>query len=349
MKVDEILQRIEKVTGLDKLPDQLVILSKLHKVIGDDDFEEALKDKKVWQQALKLFYESFASSRIYKYAAKELLNSENVDNIVKSRKETVKYQKAPDAYYVSDVYLSMARLQNISPRETDAKYWEIFVTLIHLGENQSTAFMATSALLKKCGLSGDRKEYLAHILSKLSDPDFVIEINPLEEFLPIVEDYLQGKLSLTENLGMMSNRASESISETIEEARESVSKKHIEKKKAGKSKAIINPAKLMHGWIIAVAIIIANIVLWQFKLGNFTKFLHILAILAAITSVVYDKILRNKVIGMLLLLTSILLTVCCIGSLTSAIFKFINYKIIGGWKWILLQLKNLFSIFRFQK
>lgn len=77
MEVDEILQRIEKVTGFDKLPDQLVILSKLRKVIEYNDAEEVLKDKTVWQQALKLFYESFASSRIYKYAAKELLNSEN--------------------------------------------------------------------------------------------------------------------------------------------------------------------------------------------------------------------------------------------------------------------------------
>lgn len=347
MEVDDILQRIEKVTGFDKLPDQLVVLSKLRKVLENNDNEEVLKDKKVWQQALKMFYESFASSRIYKYAAKELLNSENVDNIVKSRKETVKYQKAPDAYYVSDVYLSMARLQNIAPKETNDKYWEIYVTLIHLGENESTAFMATSALLKKCGLSGDRKEYLAHILSRLSYPDLAMEINPSEDILPIIEDYLQGKLSLTENLGMMSNRASESISETMEEARESISQRHIAKKRAGKTKAIINPAKLMHGWIVAVALVLVNIVLWQFKLGAFTKFLHILAILAAIASVVYDKILRNRVIGMLLLLTSILLTICCIGSLTSAIFKFINYKIIGGFKWISLQLKNLFSTFRF--
>ena len=347
MGIDGLLSRIEKVTGFDRIPDQLLILSKLTKGSSVEEFEQEAKDKQAWQRSVKEYYDSFASSRIYKFACKELLDTENIDTLVQSRKDTVKYQKAPDAFYVTDFYLSMARLHNISSSESDEKYWDLYSTLISLGENYCTALMATSALLKKCGLPDDRKLFLAHILSKMRNSNGDLQLTPSEELRPIVSDYLEGKVSMTEAIGLIPNQATEVIHKKGGEVRETVRKKHEEKKKEGKTKIPLNPAKLLHGWALAVIVVVINVVLWNFKLGTFMKFLHVLAIMSAIASIVYEKILKNRTLGMLLLLVSILLTAFVIAAMVKGIFKFLNSTIVkftkgifGGWGWIVSNLKK---------
>lgn len=356
MSIDGLISRIEKVTGFDRLPDQLLILSKLVKDSTIDEFETQARDKQAWQKSVKEYYDSFANSRIYKFACKELLDTENIDTLVKSRKDTVKYQKAPDAFYVTDFYLSMARLHNIPSSESDEKYWDLYSTLISLGENYCTALMATSALLKKCGLPDDRKLFLAHVLSKLRNSNGELQLTPSEELRPIVNDYLEGKVSMTEAVGLIPNQATEAIHRKGVEVRENVRKKHEEKKKEGKTKVPINPAKLLHGWVIALIVVVINVILWNFHLGTFMKFLQILAILSAIVSIVYEKIFKNRVLGMLMLLVSILLTALVLAALIHGIFKFMNNAtvkflkgVFGGWNWMLSSLKNVFSPWKIMK